>query len=181
MRRIFIHEERVMLQRNLLPILALLCGILGSLGPARADEPSPAAIAKAKELLAAEKSLETSDALLGVIVGNTEKLLESANPGRGPESREFMEKFFLPEARRRLPEFIDMIAALWARYYSIEDMDTMIAFFRSKTGQKLIALQPRLLQDQMNLGGMWGATVARDTFRKFEPQLKQQGLTSPNI
>src|SRR5262249_35760791 len=111
----------------------------------------------------------------------TDKLLQDTNPGRNSEVREFTEKYFLPEVRKRLPEVGDMMAALWARNFSVEEMDKMIAFFRTDAGQRLIALQPKLFRDGMAIGQKWGEMVARDLLRKYEPQLKQQGLKSPQI
>jgi hypothetical protein len=42
-------------------------------------------------------------------------------------------------------------------------------------------LQPKLMQVGMQLGEAWGEKVAREVLRKFAPQLRNQGLKSPNI
>ena len=92
-----------------------------------------------------------------------------------------MTKYYTPEVRKRLPEFGGLIAEVWARYFTAEELDQLIAFYRTDVGQKLIALQPKLMQVGMQLGEAWGEKVAREVLRKFAPQLRNQGLKSPNI
>jgi len=109
------------------------------------------------------------------------KLLETANPGRGAEIRDLMGEYFIPDVRKRLPEFGDLIAAEWARYFTIDDMDKLIAFYGTDIGQKLITLQPKISQEMFKLGQAWGERVAGETFQKLQPELKKRGLKSPNI
>ena len=167
--------------RGLLLVVVLFALLLGASPPARADQPDPAAIAKAKELLAVTKSIQTADSMTDTIFPAVEKLVEAANPGRAAEVRTLMEKYFLPEMRKHLPEFGDLMAAEWARYFTVAEMDQMLAFYRTDVGQKVIALQPTLFKEGYELGQRWGETMARDVFRKVAPELEKQGLKSPNI
>jgi hypothetical protein len=158
-----------------------LCAFWGSLCPARADQPSAAAIAKAKELLAASRTLETVGSTLEPISESVTTLIEEVNPGCGPQIVEIMRKYFDPEFRRRLPEFIDQTAVIWARHFTIDEMDKLIAFDRSELGQKVIAQEPQILQESMIMGRAWGQSVAREVYEKIKPELHNQGLKVPNI
>ena len=165
--------------RGLLLVVVLL-GLL--LGAARADDqPDPAAIAKAKELLAVTKSIQTADSMTDTVFPALEKLVEAANPGRAAEVRILMEKYFLPEMRKHLPEFGDLMATEWARYFTVAEMEQMLTFYRSDVGRKVISLQPTLFKEGYEIGQEWGETMARDVFRKVAPELEKQGLKSPNI
>ncbi|HKF64256.1 MAG TPA: DUF2059 domain-containing protein [Dongiaceae bacterium] len=163
-------------------LVAVVFGLLLGASPAApADQPDPAAVTKAKELLAVTKSIQTADSMTDTIFPAVEKLVEAANPGRAAEVRMLMEKYFLPEMRKHLPEFGDLVAAEWARYFTVAEMDQMLAFYRTDVGQKVIALQPTLFKESYELGQAWGETMARDVFRKIAPELERQGLKSPNI
>jgi len=95
-------------------LVAVLFALLLGLPPAaRADQPDPAAVAKAKELLAVTKSIQTADSMTDTVFPALEKLVEAANPGRAAEVRILMEKYFLPEMRKQLPEFGDLMATEW--------------------------------------------------------------------
>jgi hypothetical protein len=165
----------------LLPVFALLCAFLGSLCSARADQPSPAAIAKAKELLAASRTLETVDSMMEPISESLKTLIEELNPGCGPQIVEIMRKYFDPEIRKRLPEVVDQAAVIWARHFTIDEMDKLIAFDRSELGQKMIAQEPQIFQESMIMGRAWGQSVAREIYEKIKPELRNQGLKVPNI
>jgi hypothetical protein len=110
-----------------------------------------------------------------------EGLIERANPGHEKEVRDFMMKYYLPEVRKRLPELGDLMAEEYARYFTAEELGQIVAFYKSDIGQKLIALQPKMMQDAVQLGRDWGGKVAIEVLRKVEPELEKQGLKSPNI
>jgi len=167
---------------RVLTAVALFVALLALASGARAEEQiDPAAVAKAKELLAVTKTLQTMSAIMDPYSEAVERLIEDANPGRGPEVHDFIQNHYLPELRKRLPEATDILATEYARYFTLDDMDKMIAFYRSDVGQKFIALQPKLLQETFKLGQAWGDKVARDVYQKMEPWLKKRGLKSPNI
>jgi uncharacterized protein len=172
--------EGAMRTRGLLLVVVLSGLLLGGL-PAPADQPDAATIAKAKEMLAVSRQLQTLDAILVPISRSMEGLLERANPGREKDVREFMLKYYLPEVHKRLPEIGDLMAEVWARYFTVAELGQLIAFYKSDIGQKVVSLQPRLFQDGMQLGTDWGERIGREALLKMEPELKNRGLKSPNI
>jgi hypothetical protein len=147
----------------------------------RADEPSPAAIAKARELLAASRMDQTMDRILDPMLENMETVIEAANPGCGQQINDILRKYFIPELRKRLPEIADVTAVIWARHFTIDEMDRLIAFDRSELGQKVIALEPQMFQEGVVAGRIAGEKLARDVYEKIRPELKNQGLKAPNI
>jgi hypothetical protein len=171
--------EGAMRKLGLLLVVALL--LLGAAPSGRADQLDPVAVAKAKEMLAVSRQLQTLDAILVPISQSMEGLLERANPGREKDVREFMLKYYLPEVHKRLPEIGDLMAEVWARYFTVAELDQLIAFYKSDIGQKVVSLQPRLFQDGMQLGTHWGERIGREALLKMEPELKNRGLKSPNI
>ena len=167
---------------RVLTAVALFVALLAPVCGARAEEQiDPAAVAKAKELIAVTKSLQTMSAMLDPYGEAVAQLVEGANPGRGPEVRDFIQNHYLPELRKRLPEAGDILATEYGRYFTPEELDKMIAFYRSDVGRKFTALQPKLMQETFKLGQAWGDKVARDVYQKMEPELKKRGLKSPNI
>ena len=86
--------------RGLLLVVALSGLLLGMPSLVRADQPDPAVVAKAKEVLAVSRQLQTLDAILVPISQSMEGLIERANPGREKDVREFMLKYYLPEVHK---------------------------------------------------------------------------------
>ena len=167
--------------RKLLIVVLFAISLAGPLAARAEDQPQANAVDEAKQMVAAGHMLETMDTALGLVSQSMEGLIERANPGREKEVRDFMTKHYLPEIRKRLPEFGDLMAEEYARYFTAAELGQLVAFYKSDIGQKLIALQPKMMQDAMQLGQAWGQKVAIEVLRKVEPELLKQGLKSPNI
>jgi hypothetical protein len=167
--------------RKLLVVVSFAILLAGPLVARAEDQPQANAIDEAKEMVAAAHLLETMNTALDLISRSMESLIERANPGRENEVRDFMTKHYLPEIRKRLPEFGDLMAEEYARYFTAEELGQIVAFYKSDIGQKLIALQPKMMQDAMQLGRDWGQKVAIEVLHQMEPELEKQGLKSPDI
>jgi hypothetical protein len=172
----------VMWAWRVLTAAVLLVALMAPVSGARAAEQiDPDALDKAKEMVTVTHSLENLDQMLGPISQSMEGLIERANPGHEKEIRDFVAKYYMPEVRRRLPEFAGLMAEEYARCFTVKELDQLIAFFRTDVGQKMVALQPKLMKDGMQLGREWGEKVAGEAYQKMLPELKKRGLKSPNI
>ena len=167
--------------RKLLIVVLFGTLLTGSLMARAEDPPQANAIDVAKEMVAAAHMIDMMGTALDLVSQSMEGLIERANPGREKEVHDFMMKYYLPEVRKRLPEFGDLMAEEYARYFTAEELGQLVVFYKSDIGQKLIALQPKMMQDAMQLGQDWGQKVAIEVLRKVEPELLKQGLKSPNI
>ena len=71
-----------------------------------------------------------------------------AKSGKDPEK---IFKLIFPELNEALPyEFvIQTNIAIWIKYFSDEELRELLAFYRTKTGQKLVKTQPQVIADSM--------------------------------
>ncbi len=68
-------------------------------------------------------------------------------------------------------DIVELTVPIYSRYLSAEDMQQLIAFYQSPVGQKLLQVQPQIVQDSMAAGGQWGRELARQILEK----LKEKG------
>jgi hypothetical protein len=169
--------QRSRLARAFLTLLAVLA--LATSG--RAEEPDPAAIAKAKEAMAAAHSDKLAVQMLTLMEKPLSDLIESVNPGRGKETADLLREKLFPAMRERLPEFTDLAARIYAKHFTVADLEQLIAFYESPIGQKLVAEQPAMLAEMSAVAQAWGENLALDVMRKLEPEFQKRGLTMPNI
>jgi len=166
--------------------LALLCvAVLGlfallAAASARAEDPDPA-VAKAKELLAAAQQDKMADQVITLMEKPLSQLVESTNPGRGKEVEALLHDQFLPAMREHLPEFMDLAAHVYAQHFSVEELDQLLAFYKSPVGKKLVAEQPAMLTEMTGIAQAWGRNVAGEVLRKMAPEFQKRGLSMPNI
>jgi uncharacterized protein len=69
---------------------------------------------------------------------------------------------FLAQARSRRGEFVDSVIPLYARSFDIADLRAMLELYKSPFGQRLLEVQPELVQESMVIGQRWGARIGAE-------------------
>ena len=65
-------------------------------------------------------------------------------------------------------ELTDLIIPIYQKYFNEDDIQAMLAFYQSKSGQKMIQSQSRLLQESMLAGEKWGQSIAEQIIEKHQ-------------
>ena len=63
-------------------------------------------------------------------------------------------------------ELCEIIAQVWARHFEVSELQDLIVFYSSPTGQKLLDLQPTIMMESMERGMIWGQQVAMTAFSR---------------
>lgn len=82
---------------------------------------------------------------------------------------------FLTQARARQGELETVIAAVYDRHLSSDELRQIIAFYRTPVGQKVIADMPTIVQESMQAGQTWGAQIGASVAE----QLAKEGVRIP--
>ena len=135
-----------------------------------AQTPAPAATttAKAHELLtvmhADELTRKTLDTQMQAMTGGlAERLLANtqlpAQVAHDPEFQAIMQRFLDRVAaqtttafKANLPKLMDTMAGIYARNFTVPQMDDMIAFYRTPTGQALLERMPTVTAEAATAG-----------------------------
>ncbi len=65
-----------------------------------------------------------------------------------------------------------LVVPVYARHFTVEEMESMIAFYRTPAGQKLVSKLSVLTEESMMVGRQWGMELGVRIARK----LKENGL-----
>jgi hypothetical protein len=71
-------------------------------------------------------------------------------------------------------ELMNMLIRVYDKYLTEEDLDALIAFYSTDTGQKIIKSLPEIMKESMNVGAEWG----REVGAKLMEQLKAKGYST---
>jgi uncharacterized protein len=82
------------------------------------------------------------------------------------------------EARRAFEtrELIELIAAIWDRHFTHDEIRGLIAFYESPLGVRLREMQPVILQESLFAGEEWG----RRAIERLQEKLLQKGFQAPS-
>jgi len=69
---------------------------------------------------------------------------------------------FYQKAQQRLGELTDVMAAIYASNFTVDELHDIMAFYQSPAGQKYIQRAPMIAQQSMAAGQQFGREVAKD-------------------
>lgn len=130
--------------------------------------PDSARLALARELVVLTRSTEQALTNMDAMIASQRTL----NP-RIPAA--FWDRF-TKRMHDDQAEFTTLLATVYARHFTAEELRGLLAFNRSPLGQRLIALQGQVAQESMEAGRAWGARVGAEVGQ----QLADEGITVEN-
>jgi hypothetical protein len=171
------------MKRSHLPLVIALTAIGVALPLyARADDAiDPRVLAKAREVLAAELPADQKEKMLGMVTGAFSRYVAAANPGREADVDQLVQVYFIPVLREHMGELSDIGARRFARGFTLNELDQLLAFYRSDLGRKLVEVQGKLDPDMMTQGPVITQRIFTEALQKMAPEMQKQGLVAPSL
>lgn len=146
-------------------------------GDRRASEEesfSPSHLAKAQRVIELTQSDEGFDDILPIVAQQTAALIIRNYPALTREVEEVTtEKAIeLAPTRRDLNLTVQKI---WARRFSEDELDELIAFFSSDTGQKFAELTASIAALSVGASKQWGDRLATEMLTAVREELRARG------
>ncbi len=69
-----------------------------------------------------------------------------------------------------MEELIDIVSGVYFKHLSKEDLDNVIAFYKSPSGSKLAEKSPLINQEVMDAARSWGEKIGQDFIKKLEKE-----------
>jgi len=142
--------------------------------PAPAPAPSPAALLIAKQII----EIKGVAAMFEPVVrGEVEKVrllliqtnvmwMKDINDSAGVVYRSY---------GPRGTEFVDGIARIYASHFTEAELNGLLTFYQSPLGRKMLAEEPKALEEVRNYAKKWGEGIAPDVMAKMRAELKKRG------
>lgn len=80
---------------------------------------------------------------------------------------EFWVKF---RASANTQELIEQIIPVYDKYYSLEDLKQINAFYESPSGQRMLQASPEVIKESMQIGQQWGSNLGKQVVVEIEKQ-----------
>jgi hypothetical protein len=148
--------------------------IIGFARPAAADNPSPASILIAKQIV----EIKGVNAMFAPLVrGVIEKV-----------KNQFMQTNFMwakdlnevaanlhKEYDPRTTELVDATARIYAQHFTEAELKDLLTFYQSPIGRKMIVEEPRIIDESMANAGQWGDNLSDEIIGKMRAEMKKRG------
>ena len=163
---------RLWIRYALLGLVAL--GIAGIARPAAAANPSQASILIAKQLVELKGVTAMYAPLVRGVVEKVKNQFMQTNFMWGKDLNEIaanLERDYAP----RVNELVDATARTYAEHFTDAELKEMLVFYQSPVGRKMVAQEPKILDDSMNYAGQWGDTLSEEVIVKMRAEMKKRG------
>ena len=67
-------------------------------------------------------------------------------------------------------ELIEKIIPVYNKYYTMEDLKAINAFYESPAGKKVLATMPQVMQESMQIGQAWGERIGKEAAAEAQQQ-----------
>jgi hypothetical protein len=137
-------------------------------------QPSPDALATARELMVMSRANENLKLLLPTIAQHMKSAIVQGRP-QVEKDYDALVPMLLGSFNARLGELIDQIAVIYATNFTVAEMKELIEFYRGPVGQKFLSKGPVIAQQSMTAGQQFGAQIGRELQSRIVEELKKKG------
>ena len=151
--------------------LALAC----LAGEVRAQAPTPGALAAAKELVVVKGAAAMFNPLVPGVIESAKNSFLPTNPQLAKPLNDIA-LALRKEYETRSGEVVDEVARVYAAHFTEQELKDIIAFYKTPTGRKLLAEEPRVLEDGMKAAQSWATQFSDVVVERFRVEMKKKGF-----
>ncbi|HEV3271391.1 MAG TPA: DUF2059 domain-containing protein [Candidatus Methylacidiphilales bacterium] len=164
----------------LLPILTLLATARAQVPAAAPDSSAPAADAAPQPVdPAKETEIRKLLELTGTVKMTSQmmdRMISSFKMQNSGVSAEFWERF---KKEADIQGLVDKMVPIYAKYYSLDDLKAINAFYGTPLGQRMLATTPKIMQESMQIGQNWGRNVAMKLMAELQAEKEKGSASTP--
>jgi len=131
-------------------------------------------MAAAKELIAVTNATQLFNPLVAGVIEQAKVLYLQQDPGLAKDLSEIATKM-RTELSPRLSEVNDQVATFYATAFTEQELKDMVVFYKSATGQKMLKLQPDVIDNSMKFAQNWANKLSDEVVAKMRAELKKKG------
>lgn len=143
--------------------------------PAKAEAPlTPEQIAAAKAAIDASQSTYGFDDILPSVASRTKALFTRSNPLMAADIDAVTDQVAIKLAARR-PDLDTLIEGVWARRFTVDELNQIAAFFNSPVGAKFAKLSPEIAAMSLGAARQWEDQLSTEMVVMVRDELRKRG------
>ena len=141
---------------------------------AHSQQPSAAAMATARQLIAATGATTVFNPLIAGVVEQAKLLYLQQNPALAKDLNEIADKM-RTDLAPRFAELSEEMARLYATHFTDQELKAILVFYQSQAGKKLLDQQPTVVDDSMKFAQEWANKLSDQVIGTMREELKKRG------
>ena len=159
----------------------ILCFLiaLAMVRPAAAQSIDPALEADITRLMELLNVRQTTEQIGAIVAQQMVASIRTTRPDTSPRMLSIVSEVVKTKFTEALGGREGLLArsvSIYAKYYSREDIQALIAFYQSDVGRKSISVMPAIFQESMTIGQQWATEIMPLIQRELEQRLRAEGI-----
>jgi hypothetical protein len=159
--------------RNVFVALIALAAV-GFAQPIHAQQPSPAALLLAKQIVELKGVRGMFDPMVRGVVEKAKAVFMQTNFMLAKDLNEVAANLH-KEYDSRTAEVVDQTARIYASHFTEPELKEILNFYKSPVGRKMIAEEPKAIEQSMTSAATWANNLSDDVMAKFRAEMKKRG------
>ncbi|MGV8832803.1 MAG: DUF2059 domain-containing protein [Devosia sp.] len=165
----------VMTRIKALVAVTLSLGMMALSVPAMAQEVAPEKMALARQYVDLTDNASIFEITIVDIGVGTMRQIVQQNPEIADKTDAAVGKI-IEEYRDRKGELLDQFARVYAARFTIEELQEIVAFYQTPTGQKLTKANGEINSDLQAVMQVYTSNIRPEFFAKVRAELRAQGI-----
>ncbi len=132
-----------------------------------------------KELMNITGSARMGQLFANAFVIQMSNVLRTTNPDIPPRAFTILEEevnTIIEEEMIKKGNFYELIYPIYHKYFTLNDIKALIAFYKTPVGKKAVTVMPQLTQESMITGQMWGQTLGPIIQERLTKRFEKEGI-----
>jgi len=144
-------------------------------GPALAQQPTPGAVATARELVLIKGGSAMFDPVIAGIVDSGRNMLTQSNPQLSKDLNDVASQL-RTEFQPRREEIVMQATRAYAQRFSEAELKEMLTFFKSPLGQKMLTSEPQVLEETFTfVQQQFAPKLGEEVLNRYRAEMKKKG------
>jgi len=141
---------------------------------ARAQQPTPAALALAKELVVLKGGAAMFDPLIPGVIQRVKQTFVPTNPQLMVPLNQVADQLNKEYGAKRA-DVLNEVAKIYAEHFTEAELKEILAFYKSPAGRKMIAEEPKAVDQSLKAAQDWAVKFSDVVLQRFRLEMKKKG------
>lgn len=159
--------------KSFVALLVVFVAVCAAPLPSVADEPSAGKAAAIRQIMAEGQIDDLAQSYGRTMAEQIFQVLKTSRPEIPPEAMSIIRAEVDKQLEKDREQLLAQIAAIFDRSFTAAEIDELSRFYQTELGKKTLALMPKIMQENMEIGKRWGREVGPALKTRLEARFKQ--------
>jgi uncharacterized protein len=169
-----IREKPMTTFRSMIACVLLLA--VTAAGPAFGQDVDAAKRAEIEKLLALTGALKLGQQMSSMMVAQLTNVLRASHPDLPQKALDVLPEEINAAIAGNIAVFKEMVIHIYARHYTLEDLQGLTQFYSTPLGRKVLDTLPLVMQESVVAGQKWGASLGPEIGRRLQARFKREDI-----